>query len=87
MDQCLPALSCCLDEKSSSERKSSLAVCLKTIGARDMVPLGEEVEEDSSKLAYRVRPALGGLLEASNAILRWGGMTTVLGVVVTGMFI
>lgn len=68
MDRCLPALSCCLNEESSSTRKSSPADCLKTIGARDIVPCVEEVEEGSSRLAYNVRAALGGLLEVSDAI-------------------
>lgn len=68
MDRCLPALSCCLNEESSSKRKSSLADCLKTMGARDIVPCVEEVEEGSSKLAYKVRAALAGLLEISDAI-------------------
>lgn len=69
MDQCLPALSCCLEEKSSSKRKSSFSDCLKTIGARDIVPcMGEVVEEGSSRFAYKVRPAFGGLLEVSDAI-------------------
>lgn len=68
MDQCLPALSCCLKEESSSKRKSSLSDCLKTIGARDIVPGVEEDEEGSSRLAYKVRAALAGLLEVSDAI-------------------
>lgn len=62
MDRCLPALSCCLKEESSSKRKSSLSDCLKTIGARDIVPCVEVVEEGSSRLAYKVRAALVGLL-------------------------
>lgn len=68
MDRCLPALSCCLEEESSSKRKSSLSDCLKTIGARDIVPCDEEDEEGSSRLAYKVRAALAGLLEVSDAI-------------------
>lgn len=68
MDRCLPALSCCLKEISSSKRKSSLSDCLKTIGARDIVPCVEVVEEGSSRLAYKVRAALAGLLEVSDAI-------------------
>lgn len=68
MDRCLPALSCCLKEESSSKRKSSLSDCLKTIGALDIVPCVEVVEEGSSRLAYKVRAALAGLLEVSDAI-------------------
>lgn len=68
MDRCLPALSCCLKEESSSKRKSSLSDCLKTIGARDIVPGVEEDAEGSSRLAYKVRAALAGLLEVSDAI-------------------
>lgn len=67
MDRCLPALSCCLREESSSKRKSSLSDCLKTIGARDIVPCDEE-DEGSSRLAYKVRAALAGWLEVSDAI-------------------
>lgn len=68
MDQFLPALSCCLKEESSTKRKSSLSDCLKTIGARDIVPCVEEVEEGSSKFAYKVRAAFAGLAEVSDAI-------------------
>lgn len=78
MDRILPALSCCLDERSASRRESFLEVCLKTIGARDIVPCGEEMEEGSSRLAYRVRAVLAGLLETSDAILRRRGLATVL---------
>lgn len=42
------------------------------------MPCGEEMEEGSSRLAYRVRAALAGLLETSDAILRRRGLATVL---------
>jgi len=50
-DLYLPALSCCFCADVTSWRTSSPAGCLKTTGAREIVPGAAGLDEESSKLA------------------------------------
>lgn len=68
----LPALICCFEADAPSCRESSPAICLKTTGARDIVPGVVTYVGGSRRLAYNERPPFAGLFKLSGAIQKSG---------------
>lgn len=72
----LPAFSCCFEADAASCRDASSVICLKTTGARDIVPGVEAFARGSRRFAYNERAPFAGLFKFSGPIRVSGGATS-----------